>query len=325
MNGRTEHKIKVEQKIVQQIHDDKEFNLFGFYNYISSKYEHKTKESYIIYIRKFLRCMNKDISKITSEDINEYLNNLTYKKDENNQIKETSGTYRATIHSALKLYFQYLSTNNIIPNDPMLLVPRPKRKQDNQIDRIYLNPEELQVIINNIKNDKKNTCWKDRDLLILMIFLYTGIRCTALTEINVEDVDVVNQTLTIIDKRNKKRIFKIDEDVINLYKKIVVKNNELKVRTNALFISNRYDRISSRTVSRIIEKYSADLDKHVTPHKLRRSYGTNLYKETGDLYAVKNALGHEDIRTTQIYVEANNTEAAEKGMMSMKSKLKFQV
>ena len=321
MNGRTEHKIKTEKQIINQI-ESSTFELKGFYNYISSKYEHKTKQLYITYIINFLNYINKDIKDITAEDINAYLNHLMY-KTKNNEVEETSGTYRGTVHSALKLYFQFLTEMNQISNNPILYVPRPKSKKDSLIKRIYLNPLELQVIINNIKNDAKNILWKDRDLLILMIFLYTGIRCTALTEINMEDINTEEKTLLIIDKRNKKRIFEIDDEVVELYKKVVKQNKKFHVATNALFLSNRHDRISSRTVSRIIEKYSNNLDKHVTPHKLRRSYGTNLYKDTGDIYAVKNALGHEDIRTTQIYIEENNTEAATKGMLAMKKKIKF--
>lgn len=322
MNGRTEHKIKTEQKIIKQINDSG-YELIGFYNYISSKYEHKTKELYITYIIKFLKCINKNINEITSEDLSEYLNNLTYKQNNDGCLEETSGTYRAVVHSALKLYFHFLYETKIITINPMLYVPRPRNKKDSLIERVYLEPNELQIMVNNIQNDTSNVIWKNRDILILMVFLYTGIRCTALTEINIEDINIKDKTLSIIDKRNKRRLFKIDDEMIEVYLKVVNQNNQFKAKTNALFISNRYDRISARTVSRVIEKYSCNLGKHITPHKLRRSFGTNLYNQTGDIYAVQNALGHEDIRTTQIYVKANCTEAAEKGMIAMKNQIKF--
>ena len=321
MNGRTENKIKTEQKTLKKINES-EFELNGFYNYMSSKYEHKTKELYINYVIKFLRYLSKNISEITPEDINSYLTNLIYKK-ENNEIKETSGTYRATVHSALKLYFLYLMENDIISNNPMISVPRPKRKKDSLIERVYLENNELQKIINNVEFKEKNVYRKNRDLLILMIFLYTGIRCTALTEINEEDINIRNKTLVVIDKRNKKRIFNVDSQIISQYMKVINDNKRFKGKTNALFVSNRGLRISSSTVSKTLEKYSFNLNKHVTPHKLRRSFGTTLYKETGDIFAVKNALGHEDIRTTQIYVDNNDTEASTKGMLAMKSKIKF--
>lgn len=325
MNGRTEHKIIIEQKTLKKIKDCN-FDLLGFYNYMSSKYEHKTKELYINYVIKFLNIINKNINDITIEDVNKYLTDLTYKKDMlSGNISETSGTYRATVHSALKLYFSYLTSINVVDTNIMNFVPRPKRKRDNLIERVYLKPQETQIMIDNIKNDHVNENQKNRDLLILMIFLYTGIRCTALTEINMTDIDKKELTLTIIDKRNKKRKFKIDEDVIRLYDKVCSYNKIRKWKTDALFVSNRGNRISSSEVGKLIDKYTKNIEKKTSPHKLRRTFGTNMYKETGDIYAVKGALGHEDIRTTQIYVNIDETEAAEKGMVAMKKNINFRL
>lgn len=322
MNGRTEHKIIIEQKTLNKIKNCR-YDLTGFYNYMSSKYEHKTKELYINYIIKFLDNVNKNMVDITVEDLNLYLTNLSYKNIESKGLMETSGTYRATVHSALKLYFSYLTSVNIINENIMEHVPRPKRKRDNMIERTYLNTEEIQTMINNVKKDHINENQKNRDLLILMIFLYTGIRCTALTEINMEDIDKENFILTIIDKRNKKRKFKIDNEVIKLYDKVCYYNKFRKWKTDALFVSNRGNRISSSEIGKLIEKYTKNINKKTTPHKLRRTFGTNMYKETGDIYAVQAALGHEDIRTTQIYVNVDNTEAAARGMNAMKKNIKF--
>lgn len=322
MNGRTEHKIITEQKTLKKIQSSKH-ELAGFYNYMSSKYEHKTKELYVNYVIKFLDCINKGIKNITIEDVNSYLTDLTYKTTALNKVTETSGTYRATVHSALKLYFTYLESVKAINENIMKQVPRPKRKRDNMIERVYLEPIEVQTMINNVKKDHVNENQKNRDLLILMIFLYTGIRCTALTEINMSDVDREEMIITIIDKRNKKRKFQIDNGVIKLFDKVCSYNKLRKWKTDALFVSNRGNRISSSEVGRLIEKYTRNIQKKTTPHKLRRTFGTNMYKETGDIYAVKAALGHEDIRTTQIYVTVDDTEAAAKGMQAMKKNISF--
>ena len=111
--------------------------------------------------------------------------------------------------------------------------------------------------------------------------------------------------------------------MLELYKEVCKYNIEKQWKTNALFVSSHGLRISSSNVSKMIEKYTSRLNKHITPHKLRRSFGTNMYKETGDIYSVKAALGHEDIRTTQIYINIDNTEAAAKGMSAMKKNIKF--
>ena len=248
----------------------------------------------------------------------EYLNNISYKKDANGNKVETSGTYRATVHSALKLYFTYLKDTKKITNNIMDNIPRPKNKKNNQINRVYLEPKEMQKMINNVLKD--NDMERDRNLLILMIFLYTGIRCTALTEINIEDFDLQNKKLYIIDKRNKIRTFPIDDDMISLFLKVKGYRDN-----GALFLSNRKQRISQRTVSRIIEKNTLFLDKHITPHKLRHSYGTNLYKTPKDIYAVKKALGHENLSTTQIYIHDNDEESIKLGMDAIKNKLNFNI
>lgn len=317
MNGRTEHKIKTENVLIEKIKDNK-YYLYGFYNYLGSKYEHKTKELYINYVTKFLNSFNKNIELITIDDITEYLNIISYKEDKNGNKIETSGTYRATVHSALKLYFTYLKDTKKINNNIMENIPRPKNKKSNQINRVYLEPKEMQKMINNISKD--DDLEKDRNLLIVMIFLYTGIRCTALTEINIEDFDLKNNKLSIIDKRNKIRTFIIDDDMISLFLK--VKGNR---ESGALFLSNRKQRISQRTVSRIIEKNTVSLNKHITPHKLRHSYGTNLYKTTKDIYAVKKALGHENLSTTQIYIHDDEEESTKLGMDAIKKKINFNI
>lgn len=317
MNGRMEHKIKSEKLMKCKISDNKNY-IFGFYNYLSSKYEHKTKETYVGYVNKFIKHVNKDINDIIADDIIGYLNDLHYKINNKGEYIETSGTYRATVHSALKLYFNYLSETNKIKDNPMIYVPRPKNKKNNQINRTYLTPDEMQKLVNNINNSNLKEQDKNNNLLIVMIFLYTGIRCTALTEINIEDFDIKNKTLKVIDKRDKIRTFKIDDELISLYDK--VRHNRV---SGALFLSNRRQRISQRTVSRIIEKYTSDLNKHITPHKLRHSFGTNLYNETKDIYVVKNALGHENLSTTQLYVHKDDIETSIIGMNAMKKNVSF--
>lgn len=317
MDGRTEHKIITEKKIIEKINKYPEYYLLGFYNSLGQKYEYKTKEVYINHVLLFLSYLNKNIIQIDEDDLNVYFTKLQY-KEKNKKTVETSGTYRATVHSALKQYFNYLYKTKKIINNPMENIERPKNKKDSNIERIYLTPDEMQKIIENIKVDGgKNT---NRDSLILMIFLYTGIRCTALTEINIEDIDFKNYILKIVDKRDKYREFPIPKEMMILINKVRGTRT-----TGALFISNRNTRISQSNIKWLLKKYTNNIDKHVTPHKLRHSYGTNLYNETGDIYAVKNAMGHENISTTQIYVHVDKKESGRIGMEAMKKNVVFSI
>lgn len=321
MDGRFEHKLEVEKKTLSKIRDNK-YELLSFYNYISSKYEATSKMTYINYILAFIEAINKPLNEITSNDINVYFINLQYKEIDGD-IKETSGTYRAVIFSALRKFFSYLYNAHKIDSNPMDLVSRPTPKKSNQIKRDYLTPREIQRMVNNIKEDDSK--WRNRNLLIIMVFLYTGIRCEALREINEDNFDFNNMTLTIIDKRNKKRVYDIDEDLELLYKKVIAQKKNYNANTQAVFIGGYTGRISRTTIAHLITKYTVNIkNKRITPHALRRSYAKNLYKETGDIYAVQSALGHEKIETTEMcYVEGDQREASTKGMNAMKKKIKF--
>ena len=321
MNGRLESKIKIEKRTLESIKDSG-YNLTSFFNSLAAKYEASSKETYITYIINFLKAMNKPVSEITSDEINNYFIDLTYKTNKKGEITETSGTYRATVHSAIHKYFTYLYDTKQIPENPMDLVARPSLKKNNQINRESLTSKEIQKTINYLK--KEDDKWKYRDLLMFMIFLYTGIRCEALIEINEDSFDFHNMTLTVIDKRDKKRVFDIDEDIEYLYDKVIEQKKQYKLNTPAVFISGYTGRISSSSVRRVVSKYTSITKKHITPHGLRRSYARNLYKETGDIYMVQNALGHEKVETTaKCYVEGDPKEAASKGMSAMKKHVTF--
>lgn len=113
MNGRLESKIKIEQRTLESIKNSG-YNLTSFFNSLAAKYEASSKETYITYIINFLKAMNKPVSEITSDEINNYFIDLTYKTNKKGEITETSGTYRATVHSAIHKYFTYLYDTNHI-------------------------------------------------------------------------------------------------------------------------------------------------------------------------------------------------------------------
>lgn len=79
---------------------------------------------------------------------------------------------------------------------------------------------------------------------------------------------------------------------------------------NALFLSLQNKRISVRSVELLVKKYAKTVTslKKITPHKLRSTYGTTLYQETGDIYLVADVLGHKDVNTTKKHYAAQNEE-----------------
>lgn len=316
MTGRLENKIKLENKILHKL-ENKDSNLQEYYYYMDAQGKsHRTKETYINYILAFLNYIDKDLNNITSLDVNKYISSLA--KSEKPQ------SHLVTLWYALKGYFNFLYNKEIISTDIMKTCPKPKRKPSHEVNRTFLNTDEIGILINNVKNGVGNDRAKayqctyvERDLAIIMLFIHTGIRLTALTEINLDDVDFENNIIKVTDKRNKTSNYYMG-DTLRMYmndwiiRRSEILNNE---QCNALFISNQKTRISANTVSELVKKYTTGIkEKPLTPHKLRASFATNLYNATGDIQLVQQAMNHSNVSTTQLYVQSsdrNKQKAAE--------------
>ena len=308
MTGRLENKLKTEEKILRKLeHCDS--NLQEYYYYMDAQGKsHKTKNNYICYILAFLKTINKEINNITSLDVNKYITSLA--------TSEKPQSYLVTMWYALKGYFEFLYNNNIISNNIMNACPRPKRKPSYEVERTFLEPHEIKQLIENVKNGVGNNLSKarqftyiERDLAIIMMFIHTGIRLTALTEINVEDVDFENETIKVTDKRNKTSNFYMNDTLRAYMSDWLIRRKELlgDSEINALFISNRNSRITANTVSELVKKYTTGIkEKPLTPHKLRASFATNLYNATGDIQLVQQAMNHSNVSTTQLYVQSSD-------------------
>ena len=136
----------------------------------------------------------------------------------------------------------------------------------------------------------------------------TGLRVSAITQINLEDIDFQNNIINVIEKGNKYRTIYFGD---NLKTKLSLWMNDREkyysdVDTNALFISRKKNRISVSAVEDLLQKYTHNINKKITPHKLRATCATNLYKKTRDIYLVANQLGHANIATTKIYTDIDN-------------------
>jgi len=306
MQGRQENKFKIENKIKDQIQN---YPLYikGYYASMNSK-SHTSKNVYVGYILKFLNMVSKDINNIKMDDINIYLNNLS---------TEQNSTYRTTVWFALTSFFKYLKDSGNIDENPIENIPRPIPKSKDEVKRVFLDPEELGFYINSVelgvgspKAKAFQANWYERDVAMVVVLIFTGMRCTALTELNINDIDFDEHTITVIDKRNK-TIEHFLTDTVEIYlKEWLIRRNEILngKSCDALFISNQKTRITYRSANRIVEKYASNIkDKNITPHKFRGSYATNLYKATGDVHMVQESMNHRNISTTQLYIKVDNS------------------
>lgn len=322
MQGRIENERKVENRILNIIQNHSEI-IRKYYSYIDNK-THNTKLMYINRVINFLNYLDNqgyDIEDyniyktLRPSNIREYMKLTKNKKDKDGNIKELSESYRTLQLSAIVSFFDFLISEHYLSENPCLEVKLPRTKEDKQI--IYLTPEEVKTIKNNIKTGvgtdraiAKQKKWKERDMAIIHLMLHTGLRVTALTEINIEDINFEQCCIRVTEKENYTRDIYIDPTTKDILKKWIYKRKIIIGEEDipALFISSEKKRITSMAVSDIVKKYSYNINKKITPHKLRATFATTVYGATKDIYITSNLIGHSSIETTKRYAAITNEQ-----------------
>lgn len=285
---------------------DAKWMLTGFYNSLLINKSYTTAYLYLGFIINFLKNID-DIRAITVDDYYGYLVSL----------KSKSSTVQIDAYHALQKYSKYLKSKGIC-EDHMVFVERPKfvetQETKDKRERGYLTKDQVKNLFNKVEMEDISDCWKQRDKVILMIFLTTGIRCSALYKLDVADVDLENKTISVLEKGSKYKKVNISDKTTAAIKEWLEYRNKLLggVRENALIISNRKNRMDTATIHYTIKKYG-----NVGPHKLRSTYGTNLYMETGDVYFVQECMNHSNPKTTELYIrgqKGDNSKRAAKLM-----------
>ena len=150
---------------------------------------------------------------------------------------------------------------------------------------------------------------KERDLAIVTLLLGTGIRVSECVGLDIEDVDFKNNGIKVTRKGGNEMVVYFGHEVEKALKKYLeVRKNIVPVagHEHALFYSTQRKRIGIQAVENLVKKYAGAITttKKITPHKLRSTYGTTLYQETGDIYLVADVLGHRDVNTTKKHYAA---------------------
>lgn len=310
-NGRLEKEIQEMQKINKKISSMPKVIKDYYYYLEAADKSYTTIKTYINYIKNFMDYCTNGIydenfyKKVTSSTINEYMSSLRYKVNENGETERIGNSIRATRWSALNTFFIYLKTNQLITSNPMEQTFRPSSKQDKNV--VYLDEDEIKKCLDNVRQLATEK-FVNRDMCIISLGISVGLRVSAITQINIEDIDFKNNTLQVIEKGNKYRVINFGD---NLKQKFIacIEDRNLyypDIKTNALFISRKRNRISVSAIEDMIEKYTKNIDKPITPHKLRATCATNLYKKTGDIYMVAEQLGHANIATSKIYTQIDH-------------------
>ncbi|MBE5885520.1 MAG: integrase [Lachnospiraceae bacterium] len=248
------------------------------------------------------------LDEITRKDILQFLEYLSYyEKDGKEFTNDERGKARKL--STLKSFYRFFYRNEMIKTNPAALVDMPKI-HEKEIIRLDIN--EVAELLDMVENGDKLTKGEKRyyeknslrDFTILTVMLGTGIRVSECVGLNLKDLDTEENRFKVRRKGGNESIIYYGEEVAAaLERYLIQREHEIPCEgsEDALFLSIQKKRMSVRAMENMVTKYTEKLNclKRITPHKLRSTFGTNLYRETQDIYMVADFLGHRDVNTTR--------------------------
>ena len=259
-----------------------------------------------------------DLEKVTSNDIEMFLSYLSrYEYD--GKLHMCNDRAKARKLSSIRAMFKYFFNRDMISSDCSAKVSTPKLHEK---PIIRLDGGEIYDIISVAESGdglsphqrafhERN---KVRDSAIIILFLGTGIRISELVGLNNDSINFSDNSFIVTRKGGGTSILYFDNDVADALKRYIDYKEERGLPNDgndALFLSSQKKRITVRAVENLVQKYAKIVSplKKISPHKLRSTYGTALYRATGDIYVVADVLGHKDVNTTKKHYAAITEDA----------------
>ncbi len=257
------------------------------------------------------------LDRLTRIDIEEYLEYMSlYEKEGREITNDERGKERKL--AALRSLYNYFYQSELLKNNPASLVPMPK-KHEKEI--IRLEPNEVAILLDQVEDGTKLTKkeleyhkkTRVRDVALLTLLLGTGIRVSECVGLDIQDVNFDVGGIKIRRKGGYEAVIYFGEEVETALLDYMEERNHIipvEGHENALFLSLQNRRMAVRSVENLVKKYASRVTtlKKITPHKLRSTYGTALYRETNDIYLVADVLGHKDVNTTRKHYAAQADE-----------------
>lgn len=255
-----------------------------------------TVSSYCRDVKSFL--LFADDKPITEILLNEYFSTVALRNEKNDKKRDTASVNK--IKSSLKAYLKYLRKSD--------LSEAIKLKSTQRKEPTFLTNTECLKLIKTNRSTKGNLAFRDNAFISTMLF--SGIRVDALVRLNMDDVNLDEKKLTIRTKGDK--IFKVflNSKLRTILRRYLKYRIKLASDSEALFLSNRMSRITSRQISFRLKHWLdiAGIVKVISPHSLRHTFATRLLQKTQNLRIVQKALGHEYLETTKIYTHILDDE-----------------
>ncbi len=284
--------LKVDRSFSDLTIKEYENDLNQFYTYLMNKKDNHQKDFLLV-------------SEIDKYEVSEFLSDMVLEND-NSPVTRNRKLY------SLRSFFKYLIKYEFIESDPSQTIEASKTKT--RTEPVYLKLKEAQKYIAAIK--KHNGINLKRDLAVVKLFLYAGLRISELVNLNQEDIDYEDKSIKFYGKGNKERYIPLHDDVLKAIQDYLPERNEIEPADEdaekALFLSRHGNRISPRSIQVFVKKYAKKAklkqSREITPHKLRHTFASILYHKTKDLRIIQDLLGHEDISTTQIYTHTDTEQ-----------------
>lgn len=308
MNGRLEKELSAEKKMQEKLKAlPKIFS--EYYVYLrAAKKTYTTIGTYINYVVHFAKYLgngkvdNDFYQDVNTSDIEGYIISLET-KEVKGQLQRVGSDIQCARWSGLNTFFEFCVKRDYLKTNPVAKTTRPKNTEEHAVT--YLTKPEIKRIMKSIDKNQSDIM-RVRDKTIVSLALSTGMRVGAIVNLNIEDINFDENVIRVIEKGNKQRGIPIGENAAQLLQDWIVTRNKVfaHVDTNALFISRKNVRITSKAVGDMIRRYAEDagINKHITPHKCRSSAATNLAAAGVDIQTIGHMLGHKSTSTTLRYV-----------------------
>lgn len=315
MNGRKEHELTKENRINEMLKGKPDILRAYSYSFISK--EVTTKKAYLGYVITFLEFLKNEIKldindmeaykQIRPSHINRFMEYIKYTNG-----KENGASIRATKLYAVSNFFEFLIDDGYIDSNPCQRIKAPKDNIEKEI--IAMDTKEIRTLENNIRkgvgshrSKERNKKWINRDLAIVMLGCSTGLRVSAIVQINLDDIFFSQHKIRVIEKGGIGKYVYIGDKVEEQLKSWIEDRNNIinNSECTALFISNQKKRMTTECVRQLIKRNTYNINKNITPHKMRATCATRLYEKTGDIYLVQQQLGHKNIENTRKYAKVS--------------------